>query len=201
MKKIASILFILSITLSSQAQELTKQKEVGLIFSNLNSFGLSYKFGSSKSLWRINTLLLSGSSNNEVFENQDIKQSSAGVNLTFGKELRKHVTDNFELRYGGDLSFSYNKSKFDFDDKTVSNQDRTNNKTTYNSGINIVIGFNYLINERILLGAEILPGIGYTTGASIITNSANNSETKSDLSGFNYGLSNNGALISLAYRF
>ena len=111
------------------------------------------------------------------------------------------MTDNFEFRYGGDLSFRYYKSDFDFDDKTPSNQDRRNNKTTYNSGINIVIGFNYLINEKFLLGAEILPGIGYTTGESVITNSAGSIETKSDISGFNYGLSNNGALISLSYRF
>jgi len=61
MKKTFLILLTIASTFSISAQEKTKQKEVGITFSNLNDFGLSYKFGNSNSVWRINTLFTSGS--------------------------------------------------------------------------------------------------------------------------------------------
>jgi hypothetical protein len=36
-----------------------KQKEIGLAFSGFESFGVTYKFGNSKGLWRLNSLVAS----------------------------------------------------------------------------------------------------------------------------------------------
>lgn len=56
MKKLFVILLCLSATLLSEAQENPKQKEAGIIFNNLDNFGLTYKIGNNKALWRFNTL-------------------------------------------------------------------------------------------------------------------------------------------------
>jgi hypothetical protein len=67
----------------------------------------------------------------------------------------------------------------------------------------LVFGFNYKLGDNFVIGAEVLPNFSYTTGTSIekyyYTN--NGDEVKSDISGFNYGLSNTSVLLSLAYRF
>jgi len=48
MKKTVLIMMALTMSLFVTAQEKTRQMEVGLAFSNLNSFGLTFKIGSKK---------------------------------------------------------------------------------------------------------------------------------------------------------
>lgn len=201
MRKSLIILLCLSMSYSLMAQETVKQKEIGLVFSDLNSFGISYKTGTNKSLWRFNTMAISGSNMNNTRDSLSSEQTSTGFSISLGKEFRKNIVDNLELRFGADLSFKYNQSKSNYDDKTVNNNDGYNESTTYSPGINLVFGFNYVINEKIVLGIELLPSINYVTGTSISENNSNNNQTKSDLSGFNYGLSNTSGLLTIAYRF
>jgi hypothetical protein len=56
MKKSLLILFALSYAFIGNAQETVKQQEVGLVFRSLNNFGLTYKVGTKKSLWRYQAL-------------------------------------------------------------------------------------------------------------------------------------------------
>jgi len=185
------------------AQESMKQKEIGLVFNNLDNFGLTYRTGSDKSLWRFNTLFISGNNMDETADSSVNKQNNMGFGFKFGKEYRKDIVKNLELRFGIDLSFTYSQSKYDYNDKTVDDDDRLDEQTTYRPGINLVFGLNYVINDRIVIGAELLPNFSYTFGTSIEKYSYinNGNEVKSDISGFSYGLSNTSALISLAYRF
>jgi hypothetical protein len=185
------------------AQESMKQKEIGLFFNNLDNFGLTYRTGSDKSLWRFNTLFISGNNMDETADSSVNKQNTMGFGFKFGKEYRKDIVKNLELRFGIDLSFTYSQSKYDYNDKTVDDDDRLDEQTTYRPGINLVFGLNYVINDRIVIGAELLPNFSYTFGTSTKKYSYinNGNEVKSDISGFSYGLSNTSALISLAYRF
>lgn len=185
------------------AQETVKQKEIGLVFSNLDNFGFTFKTGNEKSLWRFNTLFLSGNNVDQTTDSSISKQTNMGFGIKIGKEYRKKIVGNLEFRYGIDLSFSYSQSKIEYNDKTVFDNDRLNKRITYQPGINLVLGFNYLINKNIVLGAELLPGFAYTTGTSVEKNYYNNNddEIKTDISGFNYGLSNTSVLLSLVYRF
>lgn len=202
MRKSLFILLSLSMSYFLMAQETVKQKEIGLVFSSLNSFGLSFKTGTNKSLWRFNTLLISGNNMDNTSDSSTSKQSNTGFSVKVGREYRKNIVDNLELRFGADLSFRYTQTKSNFDDKTVDDHDRLNEITTYSPGINLVFGFNYVINEKILLGAELLPSFNYVTGTSVEKSYYNNDEeTKHDISGFNYGLSNTSVLLSVAYRF
>ena len=185
------------------AQEAVKQKEIGLVFGNLDNFGLTFKTGNNKSLWRFNTLIISGASMDNTADSIENKQNSTGFGVKVGKEYRKNIVNNLELRFGADLSFRYAQSKNEYSDKTVNDSDRLSERITYQPGINLVFGFNYVINENIVLGAEVLPSFNYVLGTSVEKSPWNNNgeEIKSDISGFNYGLSNTSALLSIAYRF
>jgi hypothetical protein len=96
----------------------------------------------------------------------------------------------------------HNQSKI-IDDKTVNDYDRLNEQTRYMPGINLVFGLNYVLNDNIVIGVELLPNFTYTTGTSVDKYYSPNysNELKSDISGFSYGLSNISSLLSLAYRF
>ncbi len=183
------------------AQEKTKQKEVGLVFSNLNSFGLTYKIGTEKSLWRFNTLFISGGNIDETADSMVSNRSNMGFRIKFGKEYRKVIITNLEFRYGADLAFTYSQSKYNYDDKSVEDHDMLSERTTYQPGINLVLGLNYVFKDRFVIGAELLPYFSYITGKSNETSYRTNEEIEKDISGYSYGLSNTSVLLSLSYRF
>ena len=189
-------------SLYSVAQETQKQKEVGIAFRNLDNFGLTFRSGTNKSLWRFSTLLVSGGNFEETTDSVENKQSSRGFGIGFGREYRESISDKIELRFGADLMFSYNYSKVDFDNNSSVGRERFTERTTYQPGVNLVFGLNYLLNN-LVFGAELLPNFGYITGTSVERDSRSDDgmERKTDISGFNYGLSNTSALLSLAYRF
>ena len=190
MKKSLLILLCLSLSYFLNAQETEKQKEIGIVINNLDNFGITYKIGTEKSLWRFNTLFLSG--NNRDHDTESYNRLGFGIGL--GKEYRKGITDKLELRFGADLSFIYTQLKYDYDD-------RIEEYTEYNPGIYLVFGFNFLLKDNFIIGAEILPDISYSTGVINEKYLDDGTEVKTNFSGFNYGLSNNSALLSFAYRF
>ncbi|MBE9468379.1 MAG: hypothetical protein IMY72_08690 [Bacteroidetes bacterium] len=200
MKKIFLTLATLSFSLLVISQEVTKQKEVGLAFRNLDNFGFTFKTGTNNSLWRFNTLFINGDNIDEIEDSLTTKRKSMGFGITIGKEYRKVIVKNLEFRYGADLSFNYRYSKYDYDDKTINNFDNSSEQTKYTPGINLVLGINYVFNNNLIVGAEVLPYFSYSTG-SVTKKHSSGDKIKSDLSQFNYGLSNTSVLVSLAYRF
>ena len=166
MKKSLMFLLCFSFPYFLLAQESNKQKEIGLVFSSFDSFGLTYKTGTAKSLWRFNTLFINGSKTDKSSDLLDETQNAMGFGIKFGREFRKVVAGNLELRYGADISFSYAMSKNKHDDKTEADNDIINNQTTYRPGINLMFGLNYVLKDKLVIGAEIMPGITYTTGTS-----------------------------------
>ncbi len=202
MRKSLFILFCFSMSYTLMAQETVKQKEIGLVFSNLDNFGLTYKTGTEKSLWRFNTLFISGNNLDNIADSQENKQSNMGFGVRIGKEYRKALADKLAFRYGADLSFSYNKSTQEYTNKAIVNNERKLERTTYQPGINFVFGLNYELSDQFVLGVELLPNFSYITGTAVDKNFSypNDEELKSDIVGFNYGLSTGSALLSLSYR-
>jgi len=199
MRKSLLTLLCLSMSYFLMAQENVKQKEIGIVFSNLDNFGLTFKTGTNKSLWRFNTLFISGSNSEVPGDSVVSKRSNLGFGFKIGREYRTEIKENIELRFGADLSFTYSQSKSEYDDKTIDNFDQIIEHTTYRPGLNLVLGLNYMLSENILIGAELLPGFTYMMRESIEKN--NGEVIKRDVSGFNFGLSNKSVLLSLAYRF
>lgn len=191
MKKIFLIVITLVSSFVTMAQDTIKVKEVGILFNNLNNFGLTYKLGNSNAVWRINSLLISGSSVKENLDTLERSRKSAGFAIKLGKEFRKTISDKLEFRYGADVFFDYRKQEFVSSNSTFGDE-------TYRPGVNLVIGFNYLLSENLLLGAELLPSFNYLTGRSTSSGAFNSPQR---IEGFEYGLSNTSALITLAYRF
>ncbi len=202
MKK--SFLVVLCIVLSYTliAQESNKQKEVSIVFSNLENFGLSYKTGTEQSLWRFNTLLASGGNLNSFADSVDTTNKSLSFTVKFGKEYRKFLADNFALRVGADLSFGFSKSTNHQDDLTVDEPDEIYDRTYYSPGLNLVFGFNYYWGDHFMVGAELLPSFTYRTGTITSKSSfMDYEEMTTDISQFYYGLNSNSLLLSLSYRF
>lgn len=202
MKKLVILLFNLSLAYSITAQETTKQKEIGLVFNNFDNFGLTFKTGNNKSLWRFNSLFFDGSNLRKVADSLTNENNNNGVEVKIGKEYRKIIDNKLELRFGADFSFAYSYEKTNYDDKTVNNYDRFYEQNLYSPGINLVFGLNYTLSKNFIIGAELLPYLSYTIGKSTNKNNyLNNYDEKSDISEFNYGISNNSVLLSIVYRF
>ena len=88
MTKILIAISIIFISHSLYAQDSIKIKEVGISFTTLNSFGLTYKAGNKNSVWRFNTLFISGSQNNEIADSLERSDNFYGFSFEIGKEYR-----------------------------------------------------------------------------------------------------------------
>ena len=215
MKKLSIVLALIFASIYLVAQENSetidsanvKVQEIGIAFSNFDNFGLTYKIGNEKSLWRFYTLYFSGDNSKRDRDYSTYitnkKDNNYGFGFKVGKEFRRIIVSNLEFRYGFDLMFDYSheKSLIDYENYAIINSDSKTN--TYSPGVDIVIGLNYVIKEKLVIGVEILPFFSYDTGKDSFINYSENStfEQTTKISGYSYGLSNSSALLTLAYRF
>jgi hypothetical protein len=200
MRKLLLFISIIGLSATTFAQENPKQREVGISFRNFDSFGLTFKTGTEKSAWRFNSLLTNGTNSNNTLDSVSSKLSNFGFGVGIGKEFRKKITEHLEFRYGADVSFNYSIAKSNSNDLSYLDEDWSVIHKYYYPGINLVLGFNYLFNEKIVLGAEILPMFSYHTHINESVD-VNDVLTKESTSSFAYGLSNTSIQLSLSYRF
>ena len=201
MKKILFALFVL-LGFSVQqmvAQEKTTLQEFGLTFRSIESYGLTYKIGNGRSMWRINPAVIQFSKfkNDDQFQNTD---EQFGGSFSFGRETRKDINPDFQLRYGIDLSAAY------LDMETFYTNEFGD--TYYGSvialgfGANLVFGANVNLNDHLILGAEIQPELSYQlTNNPFVTSEKSGTFADYDQTKWNYGFNNFNALLSLAYRW
>jgi len=199
MKKLLLVFILPLASLTLYAQEASKQREVGLTFRSLDSFGMTFRTGTTRALWRFNTVFLSGNKETFSADSVDSEASSSGFNLSIGREFRKPVNENLTLRFGADVTFRYSKYRNQTNDKSIVNDDYISERTTYGPGIELVFGLNYALGKNFIIGAELLPSFQYHTGKST-TSSLYYEKTESDISGFSYGLTN-AVMLSLVYVF
>lgn len=180
-------------------QDKPKQKEVGIIFANLNNFGITYRIGNAPYMWRFRSLIFNGDNYKETGDVTINQRSSIGGSLNIGREKRKVIAENFEFRYGVDIGlgiFEYKQES-----KTSSTNHSSSTQVFYEPTINAMIGLNYVVKDRLVIGAEILPSFTYSTGMHTYRDLANGTEEKTPTSGFRYGLTNGSALVSILYRY
>ena len=201
MKKLLLVLTVVFMSNLVMSQEVIKQKEVGLVLydlGNLSNFGMTYKTGNNHAMWRFTTLFAGGSNSEQTVDSITGSNSNLGFGVKFGREYRKEIANNFEFRYGADISysFSYTTSKNAY----MTYRDASNEQTTHKPGLNLVFGFNYVIKQHFVIGLEMLPYASY-----IYSKRKDGLNTPDELTtkttGFSWGLSNNSVLVSLSYRF
>lgn len=181
-------------------EKATKLKELGLTFRNLDEFGFSYKVGTEKSLWRFNAASISGMNEDRSShkESEDRDSNEFGLSFRAGKEYRKPIAQNFEYRYGFDLSFAYYHLK---ENNGSTTDPRKRKKNLFTPGFNLVFGLNYTIGNHLIIGAEIMPYLRYTWGQTSEDRAVQEYSSKVDHSDIRYGFDSSSVLLSVAYRF
>lgn len=202
MKHLVILMLCLFMPNMLTAQEAEKRKEVGIVFGNLDNFGLTYRTGTESSLWRFNGVSVHGADTEQRADSSVFNASNVGFDLAIGREYRTMLASDLEFRYGADLSFTYTQRTTDQDDQSWIDRDRYHEQTSYSPGIRLLFGFNYLISEKLLFGAELQPYFTYTSGTQTERNQYidNIQENSTESSGISYGFSTNSLRLSLVYR-
>jgi hypothetical protein len=192
MKKIMLLtISVMMLSMAAFAQRDTlKVREVGVVFSSLNSFGLCYKIGNKNTVFRITALSLSGGNNSVSYTNYTYDgvnysfpsspTNSYGAGLNIGIEKRSWINNKFYFYYGLALINAYsqsentsnnpassymnytNSSGADINQYTVVNNITTSNTWTFSSGIGVIIGVAYTLNRSFSIGAELIPSVTYS---------------------------------------
>jgi hypothetical protein len=173
-------------------------REAGLAFHGLNHFGVIYRTGTADRLWRFNSSFVTGNNEKSRSDNQERIIRNFNGSLWAGREYRKSLHEKIQIRTGFDISLDFRHWKQKTDDLTVFNNDDEQSRTTWRPGVNAVIGMNYLISDRMLVGFELLPGIGYVFGTEMRRSAGQNREW--DISGFDVDLSNS-AMLTFVLRW
>jgi hypothetical protein len=170
MKKILLLTLILASAICLFAENAEKITEIGLTNSRplYNSYNFTMKFGNERSLIRISSLSFSEYMRDEngtrLYGDDTLSMGRSDLSLNFafalGKEVRKEIDGNFEFRYGMDFTFAYLSDIDDIDyDTTYTLNSKVN---TWSPGLQLVLGFNYVLKDRIVFGVEFLPKFYYS---------------------------------------
>ena len=177
-----------------QQQGLKRVYEFGLTFSSLNSFGVNFKIGNQKILYRLTTLALNFNSNQSVesvFDQSTMKMADYGAGLRFGFEKRIFLAKNFDLHLGSDAGIAYYYHKNGIEDSISKGW-------VINPAIYLVMGLAYQAGEHFMITAELSPSLQYVYGKRNYTVSGTAHEISNH--NFSFALSNNSVSITIAYR-
>jgi hypothetical protein len=179
-------------------------KEIGLSFSSLDNFGVSFKFGKETSPWKIGAFTLSDTWAKEKSINPDglklmsMNQNSNGFSVQLGKEFRNEIIDNVYFTFGPDYNFINYNMKYNYQMNEIS-VDVLNYDLKYNiHELGFNLGFTYVYNDKIVLQAFMIPGIYYLKASGKFEEGNNIIETINQ-KGIEYNLNNN-IQFTIAYR-
>jgi len=199
MKKALFVFSALVVSLLSFAQQSPKVSEVGLVFSNLDQFGFTYRVGSVNAVWRVNALSVSGISSFQEQVNYTHSISRFGYGISLGREYRAHITKLVDFRYGADISYTYLKTTDETNELQSTIITNITNQTSNLPGCNLVLGLNFKLHHFIV-GAELNPGFKRSTVIKDITQGSGNPVQQSTTE-WTYDLSNTPVLLSVVYQF
>ena len=198
-KSLALLGLVIATSTVTFAQE--KTKELGFTTTDFKSFGLTFRTGSPNGVFRINSIVGNGYSEKDDASNNNIKDNKGfQTNLSFGYERRKNIKPNFQIRYGADLGIGYQVRKTTYEENSPIKEAKI---SVVQPGFNLVFGANYVINDHVVVGFEMLPSFFHTIEKNEAEYADNigvadiDRETKN----WDYELTSNRALISIAYRW
>ena len=213
MKSVFLLVILTSLSFVNFGQEVpdtegkTKIKEVGISFWGLDRFGLNYKFGKTNALWRFDGFTITGQSTEEQDRETDSlnsKMSRFSGGFNFGKEFRKSLTDNFELRYGPIVGYFYQYTEIE-EHQFPTSYFRFTQTSQHSINAGFIFGFNYVAWNSLVIGAEMYLRFSYNFGYNKDRfehpSSSNNLERSSDITGYSFGVDNRPVQLIIAYRF
>lgn len=149
--------------LTGEQQGRKRVYDIGLTFSGFTSFGVNFKTGSEKTLFRFTALVLNLHSTtiqhiegDSLFTLEAVKQSIA-LNIQAGVEKRFELAKNLTLIAGIDAGFIYSSTKTPVATNLNSYQDRN-----IAPEICLVGGISYQIIPHLLVSLEFIPSFYYT---------------------------------------
>lgn len=201
-------LFIAAGATTAQEQE-TRVKEAGITFRSFDNFGVTYRIGNSEALWRFNTAYLEGSQT-DLLASIDYSGNTTrniGVGMNVGREFRKTINEHFEFRSGTDFTFQFRRNESKPVASLINNVGNSTRQDYYIVGVNFVLGANYIFNNSLVVGVEILPSITYnlqevkqeTTSYDGTSYSTETTEYRTGA--YVFGLQNQFAMLSIVYRY
>lgn len=200
---IVCLLFVFNYSAIAQetTQSPTLKNEISVSTSKLTFDDLSLKYARfiSNDLWfKVGVINLDGSFHKNIPQVGSYNSTNSSLNggLLIGIEKQKSI-NNLIFTYGLNVQMIYNYSNYTTENPSVPLIQRDINVYKYSPGIGFGLGFFYKINPVILLGFEINPSINYAfiNGESTSTGYAYKNRD------FYFSYTNNGALITLKYRF
>lgn len=197
-KAILITTMVLCFTLVSAQESI---RELGLSFKNLDYFGLNYKVGTQERLWRFNSMAGSAYGGKETYLSSEMERKGFDVALSVGREFRRDVADDFQLRYGFDLSLGYGQSNAESKQVDQAGISSSEKQRSLSAGMNAVVGVNYLIKGKIVIGGELFPGLSYNRNKIERTNFIDDSASEQKNSRLGFGFGTSSVLLVLAYRF
>jgi hypothetical protein len=196
-----TIAFSMTISgLYAQETKPTRIHQVGINFSSLNSFGIHYKTGSDKTLFRVSLVSVNMVMNHSWGREEDSidqKSNNIGAGFMLGFEKRIPVINNLDFLWGLEVGCNYYFHKNDYNS---SYPDPEQSEWYVTPGVYLVLGASYTVKEHFVFGAEITPGIWSRFGKQTIKSNGETvyERTSND---FGFGFNNNSASLSIAYRF
>ena len=199
MKRLAILLTLLSSVFDVSGQD-TRIREAGFTTANLNDFGLTYRFGSQESVWRVSAVSSGFNNGKRTNDGGTTEFSNISIGTQFGKEWRKVLNEKFELRYGADLQFNSGKSKNE-SLNIISGEITEFISTTFRTGANAVLGFNFILAENFVLGTEFQPSLTYGQAKLEVNDPTATEPNVSTTESLSFGFSTDNIRLSFLYRF
>ncbi|MBX7242295.1 MAG: hypothetical protein K1X92_11150 [Bacteroidia bacterium] len=178
------LLFTLVFT-TTNAQEIStdKHKEIGVrVYPDILRIGnaeIMWKTQKDSTTWN---RFRGGVAGFTLLGNSATNSANTNLMLSFGKEKRKSFSKD-DNKIWKDLQLVYGKD-FSFGVGGYRNRSITQDSIVFvNSNARIMLGFNavlgaiYQVNDQFYVGAEVLPGISFTSGLNVAQNPINSNTT------------------------
>lgn len=198
------IIIILCISMSLMAQETPRLKEAGVVFRNLDNFGLTYRTGTEKALWRFEALTANLSNENREGDRTSLKNNQFSLSVRAGREYRRSLSQRFALRSGFDLGLGLNYSLRENDQRMNSGTIYDRSESTEYTGLSsLILGANLQLGKSWTLGAEIRPTLSFTRGSEETQRNYNDEPTEEEtrqISRLAFGSNLTSIVFSAVYR-
>lgn len=200
MKRLLIIFSTLLISFVSLAQGNEKVKELGVVFSQNDTYGVTYRFGNEHALWRISAVSLSMRKSSIDHTVYGTTTNYGDVRASIGREFRKPIGTHVAFRYGADASLAYGSQNIHLyqhmEDLDYSVSGELKN---YSPSVNLILGLSYQI-KRFVIGAELQPIFGYRY-TSFDSKMDNGEISKSHRNYWYYDFDHSPVVFSAVYQF